>query len=215
VPERLPGGVNCILAHHDSGLLVADVGYVRQRLRALTVTLGHGTTYHVEWQLEGAREQVYEVAHEVDRVRRQVYTGRCARLRKRDEYSGYISVRDREVLGDGGLRTVSGLLNKLADAMKRLRGREPFYVRARDSSLSNTRGRITAFTGQIAGALDEIAVDLSAADVSGRTDLDPTCFANVIWSARTVWPPSLLGLVRANSRPLCRDAFQVVAITTT
>jgi hypothetical protein len=211
IPERLPGRILCVLARNDPARLLLDLASVRHEMRALATVLGRGTTYHVSRQLDAAREQAHDLAHRIDRARRQVHTGRCGRLRRHEQYRGYISVRDRELLGDGGLRTASRVLDDLADAMKRLHGREPWSVRVRDSSLASTQDRITAITGELAGALDEIAVDVTAANLSHCRDLSPAVLQNAMWSLRTIWPPALAGVARAQSRPLCRDVFQVAA----
>ncbi|MEO3922571.1 hypothetical protein ABGB07_01605 [Micromonosporaceae bacterium B7E4] len=211
LPDRLPWWFDGVLARDEPARLLLDLASVRQDVRTLTTVLERGTVYHVDRQLDAASEQADDLARRISRLRRQVYTGRCGRLRGRERYGGYVSVRDRDVLGDGGLHKVSRLLNELADTLKRLHGREPWYVRVRDSSLAGTRDTITAFTSQLANALDGIAVDVTCADLSGRSDLNLAALRNAIWSSRTVWPPSLADAVRARSRPLCRDVFQIVA----
>jgi hypothetical protein len=210
LPLVLPAFVNCVLARHDPARLVVDLRSAAGSLHALCQTLGRDSTYHVDRRLEAAREQAHDVAHGLELVRRQLVVGRCDKVRGQERYRDYISVRDRDSIDDGGLRLIGRRLDELGDALTAMRGREPFYVRVRDSGLSGARARLSAFALGLAEALGTIAVDVSDADLSGLADADRHLVTNVLWTRRTVWPAGVAERVRTWSRPVCQDVFQIV-----
>jgi hypothetical protein len=152
-----------------------------------------------------------EIAADLRKTSRQLYVGSSRNLWENAKLRDFVSVQPGHFYNDGGLIGASGLARALGRYLVVLSNRAPYYMRVRDMDQISAKEHARKGANLLAETVEALALDVSAADLSGMKTCEPSLLTNVIWTVRTTWPPTMTDLIRAQSRPVKPGVFQVTS----
>ncbi|GAA0544225.1 hypothetical protein GCM10010390_52900 [Streptomyces mordarskii] len=197
-----------VLARRNPASVVCDLASAEAAIYELASVLEDSRTYLNGKRADAARRQAKTVARRLRRISSRLYTGPCERVRGHSQLGRYVSVHDRDVLNDGGLRLLAREVAYVSRALRKLSPWSGASMAVRDSSGENTASRMGEIGQSLGIVFRMVTLDLTAADLTG-VGHERLYGVRAIWSSSTVWPSGIADRIRASSREVGPGVFLV------